>query len=59
MRLKHEIQYETHCGAAKMSFRRRGDLLPCLWLHFIVSISIHAIELADLERAQRGECYAL
>jgi hypothetical protein len=42
-----------------MSFRQRGDLLPCLWLHFIVSISIHAIALADLERAQQGECYAL
>ena len=42
-----------------MSFRQCGNLLPCLWLHFIVSISIHAIALADLERAQRGECYAL
>ena len=29
VRLKHETQYETHCGAAKMSFRQRGDLLLC------------------------------
>ena len=29
MGLKHETQYETHRGAAKMSFRQRGDLLLC------------------------------
>jgi hypothetical protein len=27
--LKHETEYQTHCGAAKMSFRQRGDLLLC------------------------------
>jgi hypothetical protein len=57
--LKHETQYETHCGAAKMSFRQRGDLLPCLWLRYIAIISIHTMALADLERAQREECNAL
>jgi hypothetical protein len=42
-----------------MSFRGTGDLLPCSELYQIVSIWIHKLGPAELERGQQGELNTL
>jgi hypothetical protein len=44
-----------HYLASKISFRRAADLLPCLELFQIASISIQRMGPVDLERGQGGE----